>query len=53
LVFYATSVDEYNAIKKRFAANNIKEETPKNFYWEENGITFTDPDGFRVVIAII
>jgi hypothetical protein len=52
LVFYATSVEEYNAIKQRFADNNIREEIAKNPYWNENGITFTDPDGFRVTIAI-
>jgi hypothetical protein len=26
---------------------------PKNPYWEKNGITFEDPDGFRVVISFI
>ena len=51
LVFYPTSVDEYNAIKQRFAANNVKEEVAKNPYWRKNGIVFNDPDGFKIVIA--
>lgn len=53
LVFYATSLAEFAAIKKRFIINNVKPAKPKNPYWENNGITFEDPDGFRIVISIV
>ncbi|MFD0748600.1 VOC family protein [Mucilaginibacter calamicampi] len=51
LVFYV-SPEEYKVITERIAANNIETVKPKNPYWEENGVTVVDPDGFRVVIAI-
>ncbi len=53
LVFYAESLDEFNKIKERFIANKVKYAKPKNPYWERNGITFEDPDGFRIVISLI
>ena len=53
LVFYAESPDEFNKIKERFIANKVKHLKPKNPYWENNGITFEDPDGFRIVISLI
>jgi catechol 2,3-dioxygenase-like lactoylglutathione lyase family enzyme len=53
LVFYPVSADEYDSIVKRFAVNNIKEIAPKNPYWKENGVTFSDPDGYWIVIAAI
>lgn len=51
LVFYTSSVDEYESILQKIKINNIFEVVPKNPYWKENGITIIDPDGFRVVIA--
>jgi catechol 2,3-dioxygenase-like lactoylglutathione lyase family enzyme len=53
LVFYASSLDEFAAIKKRFIINNVKHVKPKNPYWETNGITFEEPDGFRIVISVV
>jgi len=53
LVFYATSLPEFTAIKKRFVDNKVRHVKPKNPYWEKNGITFEDPDGYRIVISII
>ena len=53
LVFYAESVAEFNTIKERFIANKVKPATPKNPYWTKNGITFEDPDGFRIVISVL
>jgi len=53
LVFYAESVEEFNKIKERFIRNRVRPETPKNPYWANNGITFTDPDGFRIVISVL
>jgi hypothetical protein len=40
-------------IKERFIANRIPPVKPKNRYWEKNGITFEDPDGFRIVISVL
>ena len=31
--------------------NNIKKIVAKNPYWQENGITIKDPDGYRIVIS--
>ncbi|HVW98314.1 MAG TPA: VOC family protein [Mucilaginibacter sp.] len=53
LVFYAESIEEFMRIKDRFIANRLKPVPPKNPYWQQNGITFTDPDGFRIVISLI
>jgi catechol 2,3-dioxygenase-like lactoylglutathione lyase family enzyme len=53
LVFYAASVPEFNSIKERIVANGINPVLPKNPYWKNNGITFEDPDGYRVVISLV
>jgi catechol 2,3-dioxygenase-like lactoylglutathione lyase family enzyme len=53
LVFYASSLEEFAAMKTRFVKNKIKQVTPPNPYWKKNGITFEDPDGYRVVISIL
>jgi catechol 2,3-dioxygenase-like lactoylglutathione lyase family enzyme len=52
LVFYAASLTEFAEIKEKFIANRVKHVIPQNPYWEKNGITFEDPDGFRIVISI-
>ncbi|MFN8576725.1 MAG: VOC family protein [Candidatus Sericytochromatia bacterium] len=52
LVFYCDSQDEYQVIKDRFRKNHIEEVQAKNPYWNLNGITYLDPDGFRVVISL-
>jgi catechol 2,3-dioxygenase-like lactoylglutathione lyase family enzyme len=53
LVFYASSLEEFAAMKTRFVKNQVKQVKPLNPYWAKNGITFEDPDGYRVVISII
>lgn len=53
LVFYASSLEEFAAMKTRFVKNHVKQVKPPNPYWEKNGITFEDPDGFRVVISVV
>lgn len=52
LVFYASSVTEYEAILKKFAENNIQPIEAKNPYWRIHGTNFLDPDGFGIMIAI-
>lgn len=51
LVFYV-SPEEYKTITARISDHNIKPVPAKNPYWQENGITIIDPDGFRIVISI-
>ncbi len=53
LVFYAATIDEFTALKEKLIANRVKSVAPVNPYWAKNGITFEDPDGFRIVISII
>jgi catechol 2,3-dioxygenase-like lactoylglutathione lyase family enzyme len=53
LVFYATSLDEFRNIKEKFVINRVKYVAPKNPHWAKNGITFEDPDGFRIVLSIM
>ncbi|WP_342646704.1 VOC family protein [Mucilaginibacter sp. CSA2-8R] len=51
LVWYAASQQEYEEINQRFVQHAITPITAKNPYWNDNGTTYTDPDGFRIVIA--
>jgi catechol 2,3-dioxygenase-like lactoylglutathione lyase family enzyme len=53
LVFYASSLEEFAAMKTRFVKNQVVQVKPSNPYWAKNGITFEDPDGYRVVISIV
>ncbi|GEP51856.1 hypothetical protein FNO01nite_25280 [Flavobacterium noncentrifugens] len=51
LVFYPENENEFEQICTKFESNNIKSITSKNPYWNANGVTYIDPDGFRIVIA--
>ncbi|MFT3796281.1 VOC family protein [Flavobacterium sp.] len=51
LVFYAESQAEFEHLTERFRLHNIAEIEAKNPYWKYNGKTYTDPDGFRIVIS--
>jgi catechol 2,3-dioxygenase-like lactoylglutathione lyase family enzyme len=48
LVLYAGDAESVHAIVGRLGANPVR---PANPYWDEHGITFEDPDGFRVVLV--
>lgn len=52
LVFYPSSNEEYNRMKRNIVDHDIEQLIPKSPYWKENGITIADPDGFRIVIAL-
>lgn len=52
LVFYLSTEIEIEQILETAKRNNIYEVAPKNPYWKDNGYTLTDPDGYRVVIAL-
>ena len=51
LVFYPNSKLEHEAIHKKLKHHSIKTIEAKNPYWNEHGIMFLDPDGYRIVIS--
>jgi catechol 2,3-dioxygenase-like lactoylglutathione lyase family enzyme len=48
LVLYLGDEDAVRAAAARLAADAV---APVNPYWAEHGLTFADPDGFRVVLV--
>lgn len=52
LVFYPDTAEHYHQLISLFKKEGIQEVAAKNPYWKVNGHTYTDPDGYRVVIAI-
>ncbi len=52
LVFYVDTQAELEALAQRFSEKGIETVEPKNPYWLTDGITYADPDGYRVVIAV-
>ena len=49
LVFYIPKKSEIAKICKKLNENGIYEVSPENPYWENNSVTFEDPDGWRIV----
>ncbi|WP_224013675.1 VOC family protein [Paraburkholderia tropica] len=50
LVFYAPDRAEWESTCDRLAENGFLRVTSLNPYWDEQGRTFADSDGYRVVI---
>jgi catechol 2,3-dioxygenase-like lactoylglutathione lyase family enzyme len=50
LVFYVPDADEWAVALHRLAEHGIAPVPSLNPYWEVNGVTFEDPDGYRVVL---
>lgn len=50
LVFYLPDPDAWRAAVERMAANGYEPVASYNPYWDLNGRTFEDPDGYRVVL---
>jgi catechol 2,3-dioxygenase-like lactoylglutathione lyase family enzyme len=48
LVLYLGDEAAVRAVAARLAADPV---APANPYWAEHGLTFADPDGFRVVLV--
>ena len=48
LVFYLGGDDAVDAVVARLGVDPV---APANPYWAEHGVTFQDPDGFRVVLV--
>jgi len=51
LVFYPDTEKEKDGILERLKQAGVTVVIAKNPYWNNNGHTFLDPDGFRIVIA--
>ncbi|MCD7036151.1 VOC family protein [Metabacillus sp. GX 13764] len=50
LVFYMADRKALERITANLEALGAKEAKPENSYWETDGKTFEDPDGWRVVL---
>jgi len=50
LVFYIPDKEAIYRMIERLSAMNHSPVAPENPYWAANGVTFEDPDGWRVVL---
>ena len=50
LVFYLPERPRWQALVKRIRQLGAPEVAPSNPYWNERGLTFEDPDGYRIVL---
>jgi catechol 2,3-dioxygenase-like lactoylglutathione lyase family enzyme len=50
IVFYLPKVDEWQAVAQRMRAAGFDPVPAFNPYWDREGVTFEDPDGYRVVL---
>ncbi|NWG47169.1 MAG: VOC family protein [Alphaproteobacteria bacterium] len=51
LVFYIDSVSAHTAAVLRMQAHGFEPVRSFNPYWDRHGVTFEDPEGYRVVIV--
>lgn len=52
LIFYMSDQQKISGIRDRIVAMGYKEVEAENPYWQEAGITFEDPDGWRIVLFL-
>jgi len=50
LVFYLPDEIAWSAAVNRMRAAGFSSISPANPYWDRDGVTFEDPDGYRVVL---
>ena len=50
LVFYLPGREEWQASVDRMLAAGYRSVSSSNPYWDRDGLTFEDPDGYRVVL---
>jgi catechol 2,3-dioxygenase-like lactoylglutathione lyase family enzyme len=50
LVFYLPDAEEWQTAVQRMAAAGFAPVPSYNPYWDQQGCTFEDPDGYRVVL---
>jgi catechol 2,3-dioxygenase-like lactoylglutathione lyase family enzyme len=53
LVFYLPNVDQWQASVQRMCDSGFNPVPAFNPYWDREGVTFEDPDGYRVVLQHI
>lgn len=53
LAIYLPDRDEWDAAIYRIRATGARPVPSHNPYWDQHGLTFEDPDGYRIVIANI
>jgi len=53
LVFYLPDRAEWEAAIRRIRDMGAHPVPSRNPYWDQHGLTFEDPDGYRIVIANI
>ena len=50
LVFYLPDREEWRASADRMLAAGFRPVSSSNPYWDRDGLTFEDPDGYRIVL---
>jgi hypothetical protein len=50
LVLYIPNKEEIETAKARLKGLGHQPVAPENPYWQEHGVTFQDPDGWRIVL---
>ena len=50
LVLYLPDRSQWSELARRMRECGARRVTSSNPYWEERGITFEDPDGYRIVL---
>jgi len=50
LIFYLPEKDSWEAAVARMQAHGYPPVSAYNGYWDQQGLTFEDPDGYRVVL---
>ncbi|WP_295484833.1 VOC family protein [uncultured Pseudomonas sp.] len=51
LVIYVDGLEAFEAFCLRLSGSGFERVAPFNPYWRENGATFADGDGYRVVVS--
>ena len=52
LVFYYSDLQSFDLVSKNLKAAGFKHISSHNPYWNDHGLTFEDPEGYRVVIVL-
>ncbi len=50
LVFYRPDADDWRLAVEKMRAAGFEPVTASNPYWDRDGLTFEDPDGYRMVL---
>ena len=50
LVFYLPERNRFDAVYRRLRATGFHPVPAFNAYWDDKGVTFEDPDGYRIVL---